>query len=203
MSGRAVFELDFLEIVEAALDILKEDGLDAVSMRTVAARLGVSPVPVYNRVGNKESLLSAMAEHVLADFAPRPRRDEEWQSYAMRWATALRARLRETRDFRRLLGHPRSPYIEATKPLINIIRNSGFPTDSAVQICRLVTWATCGSVLIEPGMAELPRTTRHRRPGSDPSGVTKAEAEALFQMHLRYVIEGFERDTDLQSDTFA
>ena len=41
------------QIVAAAVDILHEGGLDAVSMRSVAGRLGVTPPPVYARIGNK------------------------------------------------------------------------------------------------------------------------------------------------------
>ena len=53
------------EIVDAALVILRDQGLDAVSMRTVSAALGVSPVPLYRRVGNKDDLLGAVAQLVL------------------------------------------------------------------------------------------------------------------------------------------
>ena len=48
--------------------ILHERGLDAVSMRSVAGRLGVTPPPVYARVGNKDALLDAIAGHFLAAY---------------------------------------------------------------------------------------------------------------------------------------
>jgi TetR/AcrR family tetracycline transcriptional repressor len=64
------FELDAHEIVTAAVEIFEESGLDAVSMRSVSARLGVSPVPLYSRVGNKDVLLDAVADRLLADLAP-------------------------------------------------------------------------------------------------------------------------------------
>ena len=44
--GRTELELDADEIVTAAVAIFEESGLDAVSMRSVSARLGVSPVPL-------------------------------------------------------------------------------------------------------------------------------------------------------------
>ena len=59
------FELDADEIVAAAIVILRERGLDAVSMRNVADRLGVSPMPLYTRVGNKAALIDAVADHLL------------------------------------------------------------------------------------------------------------------------------------------
>ena len=64
------FELDAGQIVTAAVEIFEESGLDAVSMRSVAARLGVSPVPLYSRIGNKEALVEAIADRMLGDLAP-------------------------------------------------------------------------------------------------------------------------------------
>ena len=40
-------------------------------MRTVSAELGVSPEPLYKRIGNKDALLDAMARRLLVDVAPR------------------------------------------------------------------------------------------------------------------------------------
>ena len=51
MTSAPDFELDADEIVIAAVEIFEEFGLDAVSMRSVSARLGVSPIPLYSRVG--------------------------------------------------------------------------------------------------------------------------------------------------------
>ena len=88
------FDLDADEIVTAAVEIFEESGLDAVSMRSVSARLGVSPVPLYSRVGNKDALLDAIADRLLADLAPAAADGEPWAEYAARWARELRVRLR-------------------------------------------------------------------------------------------------------------
>src|SRR5205085_12063227 len=90
MARPVELDLDRDDIVDAALAILGEDGFDGLSMRTVAARLGVSPVPVYSRVGNKEALLEAVADRILVDATPVPPADEDWVRYAARWAHALR-----------------------------------------------------------------------------------------------------------------
>ena len=67
-------ELETDDIVDAAIVILRERGLDAVSMRSVAERLSVSPMPLYTRVGNKAALIDAVADQLLADLAPPGRR---------------------------------------------------------------------------------------------------------------------------------
>lgn len=44
-------------ILEAARDILAEEGLEALSMRAVAARVGLSATALYNYVENKQALV--------------------------------------------------------------------------------------------------------------------------------------------------
>jgi TetR/AcrR family tetracycline transcriptional repressor len=181
------------DIVDAALAILGEQGLDAVSMRTVAARLGVSPFPLYSRVGNKDALLDAMAERLLADLAPAGPDDEPWPTYARRWAHELRRRLRAVPDSRLVLGPRRWAYVDATGPLVAALRRDGVAPDEAVRACRLLMWSTLGFVLIEHGSTSDDRSSPRSRPhlaGSDPTGVTADEADALFEVQLDYLLAG-------------
>jgi TetR/AcrR family tetracycline transcriptional repressor len=115
MTRAGDFELDADEIVAAAIVILQERGLDAVSMRNVAERLGVSPMPLYTRVGNKAALIDAVADHLLVDLAPAAGADEPWPEYAERWCRALRERLKRTPDSRLYLGAAREPYVATAR----------------------------------------------------------------------------------------
>jgi AcrR family transcriptional regulator len=191
------FELHADEIVDAAVEIFREAGLDAVSMRSVSTRLGVSPVPLYSRVGNRDALIEAIADRLLEDLAPPLHDGEAWQDYAVRWSRELRSRLRQARDSRLIVWHGRDAYVEASRPLIATMRRDGFATDAAVQGCRLLTWATVGFGAVESG-AEPPSTRRARsrraRPGGDADGIDAAETDALFDIHIRYLIEGISRD---------
>lgn len=197
--GRAAIELDADEIVEAALVILREQGLDAVSMRSVSAALGVSPVPLYRRIGNKDALLAAMVRRLLADVAPHVRKGEAWRAYARRWAVALLGALESTRDLRLLVGGSREPFVETTRPLVEALRSAGFAPDEAVQATRLLVWTTAGHALLDAGRTDTPGAPgasgrrRGRRPGGDPSPVSRREADALFRIHVDYVLDGIER----------
>jgi TetR/AcrR family tetracycline transcriptional repressor len=187
-------DLDVDEIVTAAVEIFEESGLDAVSMRSVSSRLGVSPVPLYSRIGNKDALVEAVADRLLADLAPPSDDGEAWDGYARRWAQELRVRLRRARDSRIILLPGRDAYVAASRPLIEAMRRDGFAADAAVQACRLLTWATVGFSAVESGAEPPPRARRRGRPGGDPGGVEAVDADALFDLHLRYVIEGITRD---------
>ena len=116
MTSSGEFELHADEIVAAAIVILQERGLDALSMRNVAERLGVSPMPLYTRVGNKAALIDAVADHLLVDLAPAAGAGEPWPEYAERWCRELRERLKRTPDSRLYLG-AREPYVEASRPV--------------------------------------------------------------------------------------
>ncbi|HXY91192.1 MAG TPA: TetR/AcrR family transcriptional regulator [Acidimicrobiia bacterium] len=51
-------------VVEAALELLRAGGLDALSMRKVAAEVGVSVSTVYWWAGNKEQLLALVVDEI-------------------------------------------------------------------------------------------------------------------------------------------
>lgn len=52
----------YTQIVDAAFDLLKEEGWDAVSTRAIARRLGSSTMPIYSNVSSVEELESALRE---------------------------------------------------------------------------------------------------------------------------------------------
>jgi AcrR family transcriptional regulator len=187
-------ELDADQIVAAAVEIMRESGLDAISMRSVASRLGVTPPPVYSRIGNKDALIDAVAEHVLDDLAPELARDETWPDYARRWTHQLRARLTDAADSRLFLQAKRSAYLKASRPLLKSMRRDGVSTDMSVRACRLLTWATVGFVAMDHPPSTNSTRRRGRLAGSDPAGVTREEVDELFATHIDYLIEGIRRD---------
>lgn len=190
----AELELDAQQIVAAAVDIMRESGLDAISMRSVATRLGVTPPPVYARVGNKDALLDAVADHLLDELAPALDRDEAWQDYARRWTQELRARLTDAADSRLFLQVKRPAYLKAARPLLKCMRRDGIPNDQSVRACRLLTWATVGFVAMDHPPAKKSSRRPGKLAGSDPAGVTREEVDELFTAHIDYLIEGIARD---------
>ena len=55
-------------IIEAAALLLQEDGAAAVTTRAVAQGAGVQPPTIYRLFGDKDGLLEAVAEHVMATY---------------------------------------------------------------------------------------------------------------------------------------
>src|SRR4051794_34107416 len=69
-------------IAAAAHDI----GLENLTLRSVADRLGVSIAALYHHVGNKDDLLRAAAEHALARRRPPAERGQHWARWLAEWA---------------------------------------------------------------------------------------------------------------------
>ncbi len=57
-------------VAQAALDLLDAEGLEAVTMRRVAAALEVSPMTLYSYVADREALLDEIAQLVYAAIGP-------------------------------------------------------------------------------------------------------------------------------------
>jgi TetR/AcrR family transcriptional regulator, tetracycline repressor protein len=56
-------------VVEAAIRIMDEEGLDAVTMRRVAREVGVEAMSLYNHVRDKDDLLDAVRLHLFREFS--------------------------------------------------------------------------------------------------------------------------------------
>ncbi|MFF4835462.1 TetR/AcrR family transcriptional regulator C-terminal domain-containing protein [Streptomyces sp. NPDC001315] len=89
------------QIIAAALEVLESDGFDRLSLRAVAGRLAVRVNAVAWHVKDKASLLSAVADAMMADCLPArlPRDPEE---RVRRILKSFRATLRSHRDGARL-----------------------------------------------------------------------------------------------------
>jgi AcrR family transcriptional regulator len=55
-------------VVAEALTVIAEDGIQALTMRSLAARLGVVPGAVYHHVRNKQQLQDLVFDNVLAEI---------------------------------------------------------------------------------------------------------------------------------------
>ena len=93
------------EILDAALELADDKGLEAVSMRALAERTGVTPMALYPHVGSKAALLDGMLGRVIsqmvADAGPLPGAGVDW-----------RERLRRLLRGARQLAH-RHPWMAA------------------------------------------------------------------------------------------
>ena len=61
------------EIINAAVDVLRDDGFSAINARSVVKKLGCSTQPIYFSFKNMEELKSALTEHAIQMHTQRVR----------------------------------------------------------------------------------------------------------------------------------
>jgi AcrR family transcriptional regulator len=118
-------------IVAAAVRLADRDGLGSVSMRRVAAELGVDPMSLYRHVGDKDGLVDAMTDAVVAAIEPvEP--TGSWLTDAR--ATALAARATMVRhpwaaEAIRARPSPTPAALRHLDRFADILRTGGFTVD--------------------------------------------------------------------------
>jgi TetR/AcrR family transcriptional regulator, tetracycline repressor protein len=98
------------EAIEAALALVDSDGLDALKLRALAARLGVQAPTLYWHLRNKAELLEAMSDSIMDVAIGRlpPDPAGEWREWLVEAARALRAALLSRRDGARIVAGARA-----------------------------------------------------------------------------------------------
>lgn len=109
MTQPAIAPLDQDRLVAAAFRQLEEDGLDGLSMRRVAARLGVQAPALYWHVRNKAELLGLMAREIYAVAYAEVGQTADWAEWLRLFGRALRMSFAAHRDGARLCAAATPP----------------------------------------------------------------------------------------------
>jgi AcrR family transcriptional regulator len=121
-------------IVQAALRILDEEGLDALSMRRLAQELATGPASLYAHVANKDELLDLVYDMVLSEVEiPEPDPDR-WAEQVKEYLRSLRKVFRSHRDLARvsLSRIPLGPNgVVGMERTMALLRAGGLPDEIA------------------------------------------------------------------------
>ena len=127
--------LDREQVVRAALELLDEVGLDELTMRRLAERLGVKAPSLYRYVAGKEELLVLLADEIVGTIPLTPA-EGSWRARLEAAALNVRRGLATHRDAARLLaitapfGPRRLRHIEA---LLRVLRDAGLDPRTAAR----------------------------------------------------------------------
>lgn len=142
--------LDRDAILQAAFDLLDEAGLDGITMRALAKRLGVQAPALYWHVADKAALISMMALELYR--AGRERRDgcDNPRDWLMQLGLALRDSLAAHRDAPRLLAVARpllQPGEVAAQAMAAPLEAMGFTRELALEAQAAILSLTLGWAL--------------------------------------------------------
>jgi AcrR family transcriptional regulator len=122
-------------IVETALRLLDENGLDELSMRRLAEELDTGPASLYWHVGSKDGLLELIFDRVIGEVELPEPEPERWQEQLKEGARAGRAMILRHRDIVRIsIGRiPMGPNaLRVSEGIFAILRAGGVPDELAV-----------------------------------------------------------------------
>lgn len=134
------------EILDAAVAIADEHGLDAVSMRAVADRIGVTPMALYRHIVDKAALLDGIVGRLLAALLPS---DTDSAPHVRTWDERLNALAHACRAITR--QHPWAAHLLFSRPavtpdavravdvLYTALLEAGVPARQVPRLERLVS----------------------------------------------------------------
>ena len=144
--------LNRAEIAEVALELADQEGLEALSMRALADRLGVGTMTLYGYFRNKDELLDGLVDAAVMETPLSPPEGD--------WTEQLRAVVHSAR--RGLLRHPSIVELRMRRPVLRpealrfgegvlrILRGAGFGIDEGVAAFRLLFTYTVGFAALSP-----------------------------------------------------
>lgn len=161
-----LMKIDKTAIISAALDLLNEVGIDALSTRLLAQRLGVQQPALYWHFKSKRALLTAMNAVMLRlnHTCREPSPGRSWQAFVRDNATSFRRALLSFRDGARVHAGTDAE----REDLAQLDRVTGFMTGhgfSAADIMSLnvaVSRYVVGCVLEEQSEPPSPETATAR-----------------------------------------
>lgn len=170
------------DVVDRAIMLLDQVGLDALSMRRLAAELGVQPSALYHHFASKQELLGAVTDEILA----RGRRATE----VMTWRDELRLVCVELRDI--MLGHRDGAV------LVSTVRALGLGAEEPLQrMATALSWNGADDELARAGARTLFHfvfgqvAEEQAQREADPSrGGLKSPASADFGVGLGVILDG-------------
>ncbi len=141
-------------IVRRALKIGETEGLDAVSLRRLAAEFGVTPMALYRHVRDKQDLINAMAELSMEglDLTVGFRASMSWTDRVRRALLNFRDQMDERPLALQLQiaygGDNISAFWRPIDDVLGILLSAGFKPREAAKLIRIVSNLLAGYLLL-------------------------------------------------------
>jgi AcrR family transcriptional regulator len=137
-------------VVAEALTVIATDGADALSMRALAARLGVVPGAIYRHVRDKEQLRDLVVDGVLAEVDCHASPSLPWTEQVTTLARRLRAVLEDHPGIAGLLKtrDPLGPHsLALAEAFLTPLQQAGLPARQTALAYSLIYDYTLGFAL--------------------------------------------------------
>jgi AcrR family transcriptional regulator len=207
--GRPALPLD--RILAAALELLDEQGADALSMRSLAQRLESGTATLYRHFGNRSELVAMVVDHILGevDLDAQAVAELTWQQACMSLAQHMFDALSRHGNVASLLIEytPVGPNALANRELcLSVLLDNGFaPVVAAHAYATLARYVLGFAIQLSGSKAdtaeqdaEVSAAFHHLDPSRYPATVAVADdlpvpLEEEFVFGLQLIVAGLER----------
>jgi AcrR family transcriptional regulator len=151
MSTEARLPLSRARILDAALALADESGVEALTMRRLGEELGFEAMSLYRHVANKDDLLDGMLDLVLAEWR-LPDADGPWAAAVRESARSVHDALRRHRWSAQLLmtgTHLRPARLGYMEALLARLGGAGFDADTTYHVYHVLDGYIFGFTLWE------------------------------------------------------
>ncbi|MGH9122459.1 MAG: TetR/AcrR family transcriptional regulator [Acidimicrobiales bacterium] len=183
------------QVVETATAIVRAGGYEEMTIRSLAAELGVGPMSLYRHVRDKDDLLDEVVDRLLAKaWRPSPV-PGDWQAWIAMAANKFRHFLvSQPAALHVFLRHPVvSPAAVARmNAMMEVLRVVTADEESAKRAYAAIHTYTLGFAALEASRAGwAPSDDAPDGPARELAAYTTPEQ---FATGLRYLLDGIERD---------
>jgi TetR/AcrR family tetracycline transcriptional repressor len=201
-------------VLEEALRVVDEGGLEALTMRALGERLSVEAMAIYNHVAGKQGLREGISELLWAELERSVAPDPDWRRSMRSLARGVkRLAADHPHAFPLLLASPISPApgLRAFGAQLEVLRAAAQDEERAADILRAVIGYACGHAMIElsslsvtegaaggSGLDALLALARSLPPDLPPELAEVARAvcvhdpERQFEIGLEALLAGFD-----------
>jgi TetR/AcrR family tetracycline transcriptional repressor len=193
------------QVVDAALELLDEQGLDALTTRRLAQKLGVESATLYWHFRDKSVLLAEMAAVALARHHTLavPADTAQWHVWFADNARSFRRALLAHRDGARLHAGttPDPDAVERIKPKIAYLVRAGLTEQESGMAMLAASQFTIGCVLEQQAQHDEGAGSDASPPPGETttlqqtSGMTMApiDPDVAFEFGLALIVDGLRR----------
>ena len=175
------------DVVERALEVLDQYGLADLSMRRIAAELGLQPSALYHHFSSKQHLLAAVADEVLERGRRPLAADVPWDVAVVAAGHALRDAMLAYRDGAELIATVQAFGLGRVSPLVPLVRavdRGGFGPELARAAATTILHFVFGHVSEE--QAHLQASSVGAIGDDAPAGADAAS----FELGLSLILDG-------------
>lgn len=140
--------------LNAAFDLIRDRGVDKLTMRKVAEYLDVSPMAIYKHFSNKDELLKAVLDEFIARADVLPEADLPWDQWLTQVAEGMFRTLQGEVSWLPLLGafEVGDNALEVTLRFMQKLMAAGFGFQQALEAYLAMLHLVIGAVTLQSTM---------------------------------------------------